>query len=334
MGHSVHATDNSPSVQAIFGAGRVHPSFIWARLSGYLGLLAFGCAGETPAGAGAKPACTPSERKTVKLQRSGYVAGIALTAALSLAACGSDNNDVDRGRGERFRGGRQLRHAAASPRRARRPRRTPWPSGSRTTRASARVRRSTTSGTGSGAGVQAFTAGTADFAGSDSALKPEEHAKADPKCPGGVAMDLPMVVGPIAVVYNVDGVEGPAARRPDPGQDLRRQDHQVERPGDRGAELRRDAAVHRDPDGAPLGLVRHHRQLHQVPDAASRRPTGPSTTTRPGRPRAASAPRVRTAWPPRSRAPRARSPTSSSRSPRTAASRWRRSRTAPVSTPS
>jgi phosphate transport system substrate-binding protein len=62
-------------------------------------------------------------------------------------------------------------------------------------------------GSGSGAGVQSFTAGTADFAGSDSALKPEEHTAADPKCPGGVAMDLPMVVGPIAVVYNLDGVK-------------------------------------------------------------------------------------------------------------------------------
>ena len=61
--------------------------------------------------------------------------------------------------------------------------------------------------TGSGAGIQAFIAGTADFAGSDSALKPEEQPQADAKCAGGPALNLPMVIGPIAVAYNVDGVD-------------------------------------------------------------------------------------------------------------------------------
>ncbi len=61
--------------------------------------------------------------------------------------------------------------------------------------------------TGSGAGIQAFIAGTADFAGSDSALKEDEQPQADAKCPGGQALNLPMVVGPIAVVYNVDGAD-------------------------------------------------------------------------------------------------------------------------------
>jgi phosphate transport system substrate-binding protein len=63
-------------------------------------------------------------------------------------------------------------------------------------------------GTGSGAGIQAFIAGTADFAGSDSYLKPDsEQGQANAKCPGGEALNLPMVVGPIAVVYNLDGVD-------------------------------------------------------------------------------------------------------------------------------
>ncbi len=65
-------------------------------------------------------------------------------------------------------------------------------------------------GTGSGAGQTAFIAGQADFAGSDSALKPADQPKADAHCAsgaaGGVAIHLPMVVGPIAVVYNVSGV--------------------------------------------------------------------------------------------------------------------------------
>lgn len=62
-------------------------------------------------------------------------------------------------------------------------------------------------GNGSGAGVQQFTQGSTAFAGSDSALKPEEHGPADKRCKTGKAVDLPMVVGPIAVVYNLPGVD-------------------------------------------------------------------------------------------------------------------------------
>ncbi|WRZ92060.1 phosphate ABC transporter substrate-binding protein PstS [Streptomyces sp. NBC_01007] len=61
--------------------------------------------------------------------------------------------------------------------------------------------------TGSGAGVTAFTQGQTAFAGSDSALKPEDAAAAKKACGGNAAVDLPMVGGPIAVGYNVPGVD-------------------------------------------------------------------------------------------------------------------------------
>jgi phosphate transport system substrate-binding protein len=61
--------------------------------------------------------------------------------------------------------------------------------------------------TGSGAGITSFTQGQIVFAGSDSALKPEEKTAADARCKTGEAVDLPMVVGPIAVGYNVKGVD-------------------------------------------------------------------------------------------------------------------------------
>jgi phosphate transport system substrate-binding protein len=60
--------------------------------------------------------------------------------------------------------------------------------------------------TGSGAGVRAFIAGTGDFAGSDSPLTGEQQAAADARCGGGPAVHLPMVIGPIALAYNVAGV--------------------------------------------------------------------------------------------------------------------------------
>ena len=63
--------------------------------------------------------------------------------------------------------------------------------------------------TGSGAGIEQFTAGQVDFAGSDSALKADEGEvdAAKKRCGGNDAWNIPMVVGPIAMAYNVEGVD-------------------------------------------------------------------------------------------------------------------------------
>jgi phosphate transport system substrate-binding protein len=66
---------------------------------------------------------------------------------------------------------------------------------------------------GSGAGIKNFNQALVDFAGSDSALKTEavegvvEADAAKERCGGNPAWNLPMVVGPIAFAYNVDGVD-------------------------------------------------------------------------------------------------------------------------------
>ena len=61
---------------------------------------------------------------------------------------------------------------------------------------------------GSGAGRQAFLAGGADFAGSDSPLSEEELAGELPGCaPGSEAIDLPLYISPIAVVFSIAGVD-------------------------------------------------------------------------------------------------------------------------------
>ena len=97
-------------------------------------------------------------------------------------------------------------------------------------------------GGGSGAGVTAFTQGQVAFAGSDSALKPEEVTASKKVCTGGQGIDLPMVGGPIARRLQPPGCRQPRPGRPDPRQDLRRQDQELERPGDQEAEPRREAA--------------------------------------------------------------------------------------------
>jgi phosphate transport system substrate-binding protein len=70
---------------------------------------------------------------------------------------------------------------------------------------------------GSGAGISEFTGNQTDFGGSDSPLFPKEYATAQQRC-GSPAWDLPVVFGPIAITYNVNGVtslnlDGPTLAR-------------------------------------------------------------------------------------------------------------------------
>ena len=60
---------------------------------------------------------------------------------------------------------------------------------------------------GSGAGREQFIDGTTDFAGSDAALDDEELAAAQERCAGGEVFELPNYVSPIAVIFNLEGVD-------------------------------------------------------------------------------------------------------------------------------
>jgi phosphate transport system substrate-binding protein len=60
--------------------------------------------------------------------------------------------------------------------------------------------------TGSGAGRAQFVAGHVDFAGSESPLTSDQLTSAAKRCHGNPAWDLPLVFGPIALVYNLPGV--------------------------------------------------------------------------------------------------------------------------------
>jgi phosphate transport system substrate-binding protein len=60
--------------------------------------------------------------------------------------------------------------------------------------------------TGSGAGREQFIAGHVDFAGSDSPLIADQVGPAANRCHGSPAWSLPLVFGPVALVYNLAGV--------------------------------------------------------------------------------------------------------------------------------
>jgi phosphate transport system substrate-binding protein len=57
----------------------------------------------------------------------------------------------------------------------------------------------------SGAGISEFLSKQTDFGGSDSTLTKGEYAKGQQRC-GSPVWNLPMVIGPIAIAFNVNGV--------------------------------------------------------------------------------------------------------------------------------
>ncbi|WP_329104893.1 phosphate ABC transporter substrate-binding protein PstS [Micromonospora sp. NBC_01699] len=143
----------------------------------------------------------------MKLQRHGILACLALTAALALSACGSDNNEpagpsasgsaaaADCATGTINAAGSSAQKNAVAE----------WVKTYQQQCTGVTINYDPS---GSGAGIQSFIAGTADFAGSDSALKDTEQPQADAKCPSGKAIHLPMVIGPVAITYNLTGVDG------------------------------------------------------------------------------------------------------------------------------
>jgi phosphate transport system substrate-binding protein len=140
----------------------------------------------------------------VKLLRHGSIACLALTGVLALSACGSDNT-TSTASGD---GAKSIANCVQGQLNA---------EGSSAQNTAMETWINNYSGacgatinytpSGSGAGVKQFLAGKVPFAGSDSALKSDEQAPADARCATGKAVDLPMVVSPIAVAYNLKGVD-------------------------------------------------------------------------------------------------------------------------------
>jgi phosphate transport system substrate-binding protein len=146
----------------------------------------------------------------VKAKRSGAALSLVAAGALLLSACGSDNNAASGSGGESAPsgidcGGKEALKASGS-----------------SAQANAMTRFINAyekdcpgftlnyTSSGSGAGVSEFLGGQTDFGGSDSPLSADkgEYEKAKERCGGSDAWNLPAVFGPIAITYNVEGVDG------------------------------------------------------------------------------------------------------------------------------
>ena len=146
----------------------------------------------------------------MKSNRTGAALSLLAAGAMLLSACGSDNNAAS-GSGD---GGSSAAAGDCGGKEA-------LKSSGSSAQANAMTRFVTAyetdcpgqtlnyTSSGSGAGVSEFLGGQTDFGGSDSPLSADkgEVAKAEERC-GSPAWNLPAVFGPIAVTYNLPGVDG------------------------------------------------------------------------------------------------------------------------------
>ena len=202
----------------------------------------------------------------MNITRSGRLAGIAIFGMLALAACGSDNNTSSGG-------------SSSSP---------------TTGGSSIDCKSGTLKASGSSAQKNAMTqwvtdyqtactGATINYSPAAPGRRPGLHQQPDGLRRVGLGAQGHRAPDGRRALQDRQGHRHPHGRRSDrrglqrqglpklvltPGviaQDLQRQDHQVERPGHRRAQLRRDAAGHDDRGLPPVRLVRYDRQLHQVP---------------------------------------------------------------------
>ena len=149
----------------------------------------------------------------MKLHRFGPTVAIAMAASLTLAACGDDapttssNEGSDAGsedsgeEGGETLSGDVLGSGASSQEAAM----TAWIAGYQGTQPEVTVQYNSV---GSGAGRENLIAGASDFIGSDAYLDEEEREAVTDTCGDGGAMHVPVYISPVAVAYNLPGVDG------------------------------------------------------------------------------------------------------------------------------
>ncbi|MEU3190579.1 phosphate ABC transporter substrate-binding protein PstS [Streptomyces sp. NPDC006992] len=147
-------------------------------------------------------------QRTLRL-RTAAVGALTVCGALALSACGSDDNSGGSG-SDTTKAASKIKcegegNLLASGSSAQKNAMDIW---TQTYQSACGNTQINYKPTGSGAGIQEFLQGKTAFAGSDSALKPDEVAKSKKVCKGGQGIDLPMVGGPIAVTYHLEGVDG------------------------------------------------------------------------------------------------------------------------------
>jgi phosphate transport system substrate-binding protein len=139
----------------------------------------------------------------VNLTRFGVPAVVAVTAALALSSCASNEaGGMETDATASSLSGNLVGAGASSQDAAQQA----WIAGFQTANPDVTIDYDPS---GSGAGRETFIEGASDFAGSDRAFKDEELAEGGfAKCaPDSSVIELPLYVSPIAVIFNLEGVD-------------------------------------------------------------------------------------------------------------------------------
>ena len=139
----------------------------------------------------------------MKLSRSTRLAAALAAGSLALAACGGSDSESGGGanaaEGESLSG--TLAGAGASSQEAAM---QGWIAGFQTENEDVTVNYDPV---GSSGGREQFLSGGVAFAGSDAALDEEELTQAEERCGEGGVVELPLYISPIAVAFNLPGIE-------------------------------------------------------------------------------------------------------------------------------
>ena len=138
----------------------------------------------------------------MNLKRFGVPAVIAVTAALALSSCAANEVGAAPAESASSLSGNLVGAGASSQDAAQQS----WIAGFQTANPDVTIDYDPS---GSGAGRETFIEGASDFAGSDRAFKEDELAAGGfAKCaPDSTIVELPLYISPIAVIFNVEGVD-------------------------------------------------------------------------------------------------------------------------------
>jgi phosphate transport system substrate-binding protein len=143
----------------------------------------------------------PRKAHTVKLKNVVAVSAIALISALALSSCsssttpsGSPSTSSTKVSGTLTAGGSSAQANAQ----------TAWTAAFKAQNSGVTINYDKSQG--SGGGVTNFLSGSYDFAGTDAALSSDQLTQSQSLCGAGGAIDLPVYLSGVAIIYNLDGV--------------------------------------------------------------------------------------------------------------------------------
>jgi phosphate transport system substrate-binding protein len=138
------------------------------------------------------------KRNFLRAAAAPTAAAVALAISLSACSAGNEKSDAKSSSSSKLSG--TVSGAGSSAQQAAQ---EAWKAGFQTKNSAVTVNYDPS---GSGAGVEQFLAGAVPFAGSDAYLADDQLSQSKKPCNGATALEVPVYISPIALIYNLQGV--------------------------------------------------------------------------------------------------------------------------------